>query len=91
MPYIECMKVTMHIDDELLARVVVATGAASKTAAVDLALREMDRRAELKRLAKEGLGLDAMELKETFESSYDLAASRKTEAPVSYARKSRSH
>ena len=38
------MKMTMHIDDGLLERVMVATGASSKTKAIDLALREMDRR-----------------------------------------------
>ena len=44
MPYFGCMKMTMHIDDALLERVMAATGARSKTHAVDMALREVDRR-----------------------------------------------
>jgi Arc/MetJ family transcription regulator len=43
------MKMTLHIDEALLARVMAATGTASKTKAVDLALREMDRRDQLTR------------------------------------------
>ena len=84
------MKMTMHIDDALLERVMAATGASSKTAAIDLALREMDRRAELKKLAAKGLGLSASELKEAFDPHYDLNKMRKAEGPVSYGRGSRS-
>ena len=51
------MKMTLHIDDALLARVMEATGATSKTKAIDLALREMDRKAKLVALCSEGLGL----------------------------------
>jgi Arc/MetJ family transcription regulator len=84
------MKMTLHIDDGLLDRVMAATGAASKTKAVDLALREMDRRAELKRLTAEGLGLSAEELKEVF----DPASARVEPLPpakaVNYGRKPRS-
>jgi Arc/MetJ family transcription regulator len=84
------MKMTMHIDDALLDRVVAATGASSKTAAIDLALREMDRRAELKKLAAKGLGLNASELREAFDPGYDLNTIRKVEGPVTYGRRSRS-
>ncbi len=84
------MKMTMHIDDGLLARVMEATGAASKTQAIDLALREMDRRAKLVRLCHEGLGLGADELRESVDPAYDLDAARRSETPVTYARKSRS-
>ena len=52
------MKMTLHIDEGLLARVMTATGAASKTKAIDLALRELDRRAKLVEICREGLGLD---------------------------------
>ncbi|MFV0338018.1 MAG: type II toxin-antitoxin system VapB family antitoxin [Chthoniobacterales bacterium] len=44
------MKMTMHIDEELLANVMEATGARSKTEAVDLALREVSRRVRQKKL-----------------------------------------
>jgi Arc/MetJ family transcription regulator len=84
------MKMTLHIDEELLARVMVATGAASKTMAVDLALREIDRKSKLVSLASEGLGLGPDELKETIDPAYDLEAMRKRETPVTYGRKSNS-
>jgi Arc/MetJ family transcription regulator len=89
-PYFSCMKMTMNIDDALLERVMAATGASSKTAAIDLALREADRRAELKKLAAKGLGLSAAELKEAFDRDYDLNKMRKAEGAVSYGRRSRS-
>jgi Arc/MetJ family transcription regulator len=84
------MKMTMHMDEALLAKVMAITGASSKTAAVDLALREIARRGELKELARRGLGLSAAELKETFDASYDLAAARLAEVPANYGRKSHS-
>ena len=82
------MKMTMHIDDGLLERVMAATGATSKTMAVDLALREMDRKAKLVKLCHEGLGLGADELKDAIDPNYDLDEVRRRE--TSYARKSRS-
>jgi Arc/MetJ family transcription regulator len=71
MPYFYCMKMTMHIDEDLLRRVMAATGVTSKTRAVDLALREIDRRAELIRLAREGLGMTPEELSIAFHSASD--------------------
>jgi Arc/MetJ family transcription regulator len=84
------MKMTMHIDDALLERVMAATGAANKTHAVDIALREVDRRAELVRLTKEGLGLTPAELRETIDPTYDLEGMRLKESPARYGRKPRS-
>jgi len=84
------MKMTMYIDEGLLKRVMAATGADSKTKAIDLALREMDRRATLSKLAYEGLGLSADELRETVDPAYDLGEMRRKETPVNYGRKSRS-
>ena len=84
------MKMTMHIDDGLLDRVMAATGASSKTKAIDLALREMDRRHTLTKLASEGLGLSPSELKETVDPAYDLDEVRRRETPVKYGRKPRS-
>lgn len=81
---------TLHIDDGLLERVMAATGAKSKTMAIDLALREMDRRHTLARLTAEGLGLSPEELKETVDPAYDLAGMRQRETPVTYGRKPRS-
>lgn len=51
------MKMTMHIDDALLASVMKAYDLETKTDAVHFALRELDRRAKLRKFAKEGLGL----------------------------------
>jgi Arc/MetJ family transcription regulator len=84
------MKMTMHIDDGLLERVMAATGATSKTMAVDLALREMDRRAKLMKMCAEGLGLTADELHDAVDPAYDLEAMRRSDTPVRYARKARS-
>ena len=81
---------TLHIDSELLERVMAATGATSKTMAVDLALREMDRKAKLLKLASEGLGLSPLELHDAIDPAYDLAELRRRETPVTYGRKPRS-
>jgi Arc/MetJ family transcription regulator len=81
------MKMTMYIDDALLARVMAATGATSKTKAIDLALREMDRRGKLVSLTSEGLGLTADELKEAVDPAYNLEQMRRHETPVTYGRK----
>lgn len=85
------MKMTMHIDDALLARVMEATGATSKTKAIDLALREMDRRAKLVEICREGLGLTPDELKEAFDpASLPEETIHLAEKPTSYGRKPRS-
>lgn len=83
------MKMTMYIDDDLLARVMEATGTDSKTKAIDLALREMDRRTKLIKLSSAGLGLSPDELKESVDSMYDLEELRRRETPVTYGRKPR--
>ncbi len=68
-----------------------ATGATSKTKAIDLALREMDRRAKLVSLATKGLGLTSDELKESFDpNSYAETPFVLAEKPVTYGRKPRS-
>ena len=85
------MKMTMHIDDKMLARVIKSTGAKSKTNAIDIALREFDRRSELTRLANEGLGLSTIELKDAYDpASAEAAIETVPTNPVSYGRKSRS-
>lgn len=83
------MKMTLHIDDALLTRVMAATGAESKTKAIDLALREVDRRATLVKLANAGLGLTADEMRDAIDPAYDLGTERMRETPVPYGRKSR--
>ena len=75
------MKMTMHIDEGILERVMRWSGAASKTEAVDLALKEMDRKARLAEIGKKGLGLSRAELLEAVDPGYDLMALRLAETP----------
>lgn len=63
-PYpVVIMKMTMHIDEEVLDRVMKITGAKSKTAAVELALSEMARRHKMRELFSAGLGFSPDELR----------------------------
>jgi Arc/MetJ family transcription regulator len=63
------MKMTMHIDEDVLDRVMKITGAKTKTDAVEIALTEMARRHKLKELFNAGLGLTPDELKASFAPS----------------------
>ena len=65
------MKMTMHIDEVLLNRVIGEYGYASKTEAVEMALRELDRRARMREIARNGLGLSPEEWKDVVEPGYD--------------------
>jgi Arc/MetJ family transcription regulator len=65
------MKMTMHIDEALLDRVIEAYGYASKTEAVEMALRELDRKTRMREYAKNGLGLTPEELSDAVHPSYD--------------------
>lgn len=60
------MKMTMHIDEDVLDRVMKITGAKTKTAAVEIALQEMARRHKMKELFSQGLGLTPDELRAEF-------------------------
>lgn len=60
------MKMTMHIDEDVLARVMKVTGAKTKTQAVEIALKEMARRHKMKELFTAGLGLTPDELRAEF-------------------------
>lgn len=67
------MKMTMHIDEDVLERVMKVTGAKTKTAAVKLALTEMARRHKMKELFTAGLGMSAEELKNAIDpNSYSI-------------------
>lgn len=61
------MKMTMHIDEDVLDRVMKITGAKTKTAAVEIALTEMARRHKMKELFSAGLGVTPEELKASFD------------------------
>ena len=60
------MKMTMHINEDVLDRVMKVTGLKSKTQAVEIALTEMARRHKMKELFNAGLGLTPEELKVEF-------------------------
>ncbi len=65
------MKMTMHIDEALLKRVVEAYGCESKTEAVEMSLREMDRKVRYREFIKEGMGLTEEELADAVFPGYD--------------------
>jgi hypothetical protein len=83
------MKMTMHIDEDLLDRVIKAHGFSSKTEAVEMALREMDRRSRFKAVVKKGMGLTPAQLAQSVEPEYDLAAMRVAETPRKYGKPKR--
>lgn len=78
------MKITLNVDGPLLKRVMVAMGTTNKTRAIDLVLREADRRTKLQSLAAEGLGLSPDELSTMFDPTYDLVAARAAEGSALY-------
>ena len=66
-PYrIFVVKMTMHIDVDILDRVIKITGAKTKTEAVEMATNEMARRHKMKELFIQGLGLTPDELRAEF-------------------------
>lgn len=65
------MKMTMHIDEDVLDRVMKITGAKTKRAAVELALNEMARRHKMKEFFAKGLGLTPDELRNAFDPASD--------------------
>lgn len=89
-PYGACMKITMNIDGKLLARVMKLSGVKTKTAAVDYALREVDRRESRLQLLREGLALEKSLAAPSFSPGYDVMASRIAEMEARYGNESRS-
>ncbi len=81
------MKMTMHIDEELLDRVVKRFGCESKTEAVEMALKEMDRKARFRDMVKTGLGLTPDELRNAVDPDYDVLSLRVAEPPPAYGSK----
>ena len=83
------MKMTMHIDEDVLARVMKITGATTKTEAVEIALTEMARRHKMKELFTAGLGLTPDELRASFDPAslaVDDHGLKAAEAPGSYGK-----
>lgn len=65
------MKMTLHIDDDLLERVVNAYGWETKTEAIHNSLKEMDRLARLREFGRNGLGLTKAELTGAYAADND--------------------
>ncbi len=78
------MKMTMHIDELLLERVIKAYGCESKTDAVDFALREMDRKVRFREFVEKGLGFTPEELGAAVDPNYDVHSMRVAETPTKY-------
>lgn len=82
------MKMTMHIDEDVLDRVMKITGASTKREAVEIALNEMARRHKLKELLSQGLGLTPDQLKAEFAPTpadqFDQPILNVAEAKASY-------
>lgn len=78
------MKMTMHIDEALLKRVMDDYDYASKTEAVEMALRELDRRTRFRELGKAGMGMTPEELGDAVDPSYDLTPSQIADTPSKY-------
>jgi hypothetical protein len=87
------MKLTLNIDDALLARVMEATGAKTKTEAINAALAEIDRRNKLITLLSEEIKMTPKEWANAIdESAWDVAEAesmRVAEEPPRRDRKSR--
>ena len=81
------MKMTLNIDDGLLERVMAVTGAKTKTEAIALALKEMDRRAQLVEVLGRDHGMTSEDWKSAFYPEYDVEAARAAEEPPTYGRK----
>ena len=80
------MKMTMHINEELLTRVIEVYGYASKTEAVEMALRELDRRARFRELGRRGMDMTPGELGAAVDPNYNLTALRAAETPPNYGK-----
>ncbi len=80
------MKYTFNLDAELLERVVETTGAKTKTEAITFALREVDRRARLASLLREGSGLTEAGLRDMFDPVSECGGLEVAETPANYGK-----
>lgn len=78
------MKMTMHIDEDLLSRVMDEYGFTTKTEAVDAALKELDRRERLKAFLEEPVEWEPGEIKNSVAPGYDPIAMRVAESSGYY-------
>jgi Arc/MetJ family transcription regulator len=83
------MKVTINIDDEILARVMASSGIKSKTEAINHTLREWDRRHRLREMLEKIAARTGDEMRDSFDPDYDLMASRLAETAALYGKRTR--
>ena len=75
------MKMTMHIDENVLAEVMDVFGFETKTDAVNTALVEMIRKRKLREMMKSGMGLEKGEYAGGLLAGYDPLKLRVAETP----------
>ena len=80
------MKMTMHIDEDVLDEVIKITGAPSKTKAVAMALNELARKSRLKALLAKGSGIPADQLDKVYDPK-SLAVYRVAEDQAPYGKR----
>jgi len=80
------MKMTMHIDEDVLDEVIKITGAPSKTKAVAMALNELARKSRLKALLAKGSGIPADPLDKVYDPK-SLAVYRVAEDQAPYGKR----
>lgn len=80
------MKMTMFIDEALLARVMRLTGLKTKTETVEFALRETERKNKLVNFLKTRK-MGTAEWKDSVDPAYDLMRLRLAEKPPRYRAK----
>jgi Arc/MetJ family transcription regulator len=78
------MKMTMHIDEDVLEEVMREYDIATKTDAVNFALKELSRLEKLRKMGREGWGFSPQELKDAVDPDYDVEALRLAEMPEEY-------
>ncbi|MGI9113567.1 MAG: type II toxin-antitoxin system VapB family antitoxin [Chthoniobacterales bacterium] len=81
------VKMTMFIDETLLARVMKMTGLKTKTETVEFALRETERKNKLARFLADKEKLSGEEWKNSVDPNYDLMRLRLAEKPARYRAK----
>jgi Arc/MetJ family transcription regulator len=88
LPYrnVAMMKMTMFIDEGLLARVMKLTGLKTKTETVEFALRETERKNKLGNFLK-NRKMASAEWKGSVDPAYDLMRLRLAEKPPRYRTK----
>lgn len=81
------MKMTMHIDADLLGRVMKRYGFASKTETVRAGLRELERKAAFADLVERGMKATPYEMRTSVDPAYDIHRMRVAETRARYGKK----